>query len=91
VRSGTPTRLNVNLEAGVLGLKTAGGKAIEIVAAERDINNERESIHISYEPDLNLALNAGDYVAIVEFSDDRKVERPFSVAAGKRVEVEVKP
>jgi Ca-activated chloride channel homolog len=91
VRSGTPTRLNVNLEAGVLGLRTAAGKAIEIVVAERDINNARKSVHISYEPDLNLALNAGDYVAIVEFSGNRKVEKPFSVTAGKRVEVEVNP
>ena len=91
VRSGVPTRLNVNLEAGVLGLKTTGGKAIEIVGAERDINNERKSFHISYEPNLNLALNAGDYVAVVEFEGGRKVERPFTVAAGKRVEVEVRP
>lgn len=91
IRSGSPTRLSVNLDAGVLGLKTAGGKAIEIVGAERDINDERRIVHTSYETDLNLALNAGAYVAIVEFADGKKVEQPFTIAAGKRQNVEVKP
>lgn len=90
IKSGSPTRLDVNLNAGVLGLKTGSGKAIEIYGADRDINNQRKYIQTSFEPDLNLALNAGSYVAVVEYADGKKVEKEFAVPAGKRVEVEVR-
>ncbi len=91
IKSGATTRLDVNIDAGVLGLSTGNGKAIQIFGAARDINNERALFHTSYDPDLNLALNAGDYVAVVEYDADRKVEQPFAVTAGKRVEVEMQP
>ena len=91
VKSGTDTRLDVTVDAGVLGLKTGGGTAINIVEAEPDINNERKSVHISYDPELNLALNAGSYVAVVEYGPDKKVEKAFTITAGKRANVEVQP
>jgi len=91
IKSGGETRLDVNVNAGVLGLKTGSGKFIEIVEAERDINNERKSVHTSFEPDVNVALNAGSYVAIVEYGPDKKVEKEFAITAGKRAEVVVGP
>jgi len=91
VKSGSTTRLDVNIEAGVLGLKTGNGRTIEIFGAERDINNERQRVYASHEPDLNLALNAGNYVAVVEYEDDRRVEKAFTVVPGKRVDVQVRP
>lgn len=91
VKSGNSTRLDINLDAGVLGLKAGKVVAIEIVQAERDINNERKLVLTSYEPELNLALNAGKYVAVVQYADDRKVEKEFTIIAGKRTDVEVKP
>lgn len=90
IKSGAPTRMNVNLDAGVLGLSTAGASQIEILTAERDINNERDSVYIDYKPQLNVALNAGSYVAVVSYPDDTKSETPFTVTAGKRVELNVK-
>jgi Ca-activated chloride channel family protein len=90
VRSGAPTRIDVNLDAGVAAIKTGNGKAIEIYGAERDINNERKWLQTFYDPTLNVALNTGSYVAIVEYGDGSKVEKEFSVAPGKRIEVEVK-
>jgi Ca-activated chloride channel family protein len=90
IRSGAPTRIDVNLDAGVAAIKTGSGKAIEIYGAERDINNERKWLQTYYDPTLNVALNAGTYVAIVEYGDGSKVEKEFSVSAGKRIEVEVK-
>ena len=91
IKSGAETRLDVNIDAGVLGLKSGRGKAVEIFEAERDINNQRKHIHTGYEPDLNLALNAGAYVAVVEYSADKKVEKPFTITAGKRANVDVQP
>lgn len=90
IHSGTPTRIDVNLNAGVAGIKTGNGKAIEIYGAERDINNERKWLQTYYDPTLNVALNAGTYVAVVEYGDGSKVEKEFAVSPGKRIEVEVK-
>lgn len=89
ITSGQPTRLDVNLDAGVLGLKTGNAESIELFGAERDINNEREKIGTYFDSDFNIALNAGNYVAVVTFPGDIKVERAFTVTAGKRTDVTV--
>jgi Ca-activated chloride channel family protein len=89
VRSGAPTRLEVNLDAGVANIKTGAGKVIEIFGTERDINNQRKYVQTSYDPTLTVALNAGNYVAVVEYADGGKVEKEFSIAAGKRADIEV--
>ncbi|MGV3633052.1 MAG: vWA domain-containing protein [Pseudorhodoplanes sp.] len=91
VKSGTATRLDVAIEAGVVGVKAASARVIEIFDAERDINNHRKLVHTSYDPVLNVALNAGSYVAVATFGADRRVEREFSISAGKRTEIEVRP
>lgn len=91
VRSGAPTRIEVNLNAGVANIKTGNGKVIEIFSAERDINNERKYVQTSYDPTLTVAFSAGTYVAVVEYADGSKVEKEFSIAAGKRADVDVRP
>jgi len=90
VKSGDTTRLNLNLDAGVLGSKVPEGSTIEIFSAERDINNQRTWIGTYYEADHNVALNAGNYVVVVTTKGDKKSEHPISVTAGKRVEISVK-
>ncbi|HRF10348.1 MAG TPA: VWA domain-containing protein [Xanthobacteraceae bacterium] len=90
VKSGDTTRLNFNLDAGVLGSKVPEGSTIEIFSAERDINNQRTWIGTYYEADHNVALNAGNYVVVVTTKSDKKSEHPISVTAGKRVEISVK-
>lgn len=85
--SGKPMQLDVVLDAGVVGLKTGNSSAIEIYGAERDINNERALFGTYYDPDLNLALNAGQYVASVRYGDEKPVEKAFTVTAGKRTDV----
>ena len=90
VKSGAPTRVNVNLNAGVVGIKTDGAQEIDILSAERDLNDERKRVSVSYDPATNVALTAGDYVAVAIYADGQKVEKPFSIAAGKRQTVEIK-
>ena len=51
----------------------------------------RKYVQTSYEPTLTVALNAGNYVAVIEYADGRKVEKAFAVAAGKRSDVNVQP
>ena len=76
VRSGAPTRIEVNLDAGTASIRTGNGKVIEIF----DVTGgaERKYVQTSYDPTLTVALNAGSYVAVVEYADGRKVEKEFS-------------
>lgn len=90
VKSGDTTRVNFNLEAGVVGTNVPEGSTVEIFSAERDINNQRAWIGTYYEADHNVALNAGNYVVIVTTKADKKSEHAISVVPGKRVEVSVK-
>lgn len=90
VKSGAPTRVTVNLNAGVVGIKTDSAQQIDIYSAERDLNDERKHVAVNYEATYNVALNAGDYVAFATYADGQKVEKPFTIAAGKRQTVEIK-
>lgn len=89
VASGSDTQINVVLDAGVVGVGAPGSNAVEIFSAEKDINNRRRWITTLYDQSFTLALNAGDYVLVAEFGGN-KVERLFSIAPGKRTDVEVK-
>jgi Ca-activated chloride channel family protein len=88
VRSGQPTRIEVNLDAGTANIKTGNGKVIEIFSTEHGA--ERKYVQTSYDPTLTVALNAGSYVAVVEYADGRKAEKEFAIAAGQRADVEVR-
>lgn len=90
VKSGAPTRVTVNLNAGVVGIKTDSAQQIDIYSAERDLNDERKHVAVNYEATYNVALNAGDYVAVATYADGQKAEKPFTIAAGKRQTVEIK-
>ncbi|WP_076861296.1 vWA domain-containing protein [Bradyrhizobium mercantei] len=90
VKSGAPTRINVNLNAGVVGIKADGAQEIDILGAERDINDERKRVSVTYDAAVNVALSAGDYVAVAIYADGQKAEKPFSIAAGKRERLEIK-
>ena len=87
VRSGASTRIEVNLDAGTANVRTGNGKVIEIF--ESPAGSERKYVQTSYDPTLTVALNVGNYVAVVEYADGRKVEKAFSIAAGKRTDVDV--
>ncbi|MGY3487464.1 hypothetical protein ACVW1C_005347 [Bradyrhizobium sp. USDA 4011] len=45
---------------------------------------------MSYEATTNVALSAGDYVAVATYADGQKAEKPFSIAAGKRQTLEIR-
>jgi Ca-activated chloride channel family protein len=90
VKSGDTTRVNFNIEAGVVGVSAPEGSTIEIFSAERDINNRRAWIGTHYEAEKSIALNAGNYVVVITTKGDRNSEHPIAVAPGKRVEVQVR-
>ncbi|WP_166302786.1 hypothetical protein [Bradyrhizobium sp. 2S1] len=62
---------------------------LRILATERDINDERKRVSVTYDAAVNVALGAGDNVAVATYADGQK--KPFSVAAGKRQTLEIKP
>lgn len=91
VASGQTTKFEAVLDAGVVAIKSPGATAIEVFGAERDINGERASVAHAYGETLNTTLGSGAYVVVSDLGDDRKVEKEIQIAAGKRLEVEVKP
>lgn len=90
VKSGDTTRVNFNIEAGVLGTNVPDGSTVEIFEAERDINNQRTWIGTYYDAEKSVALNAGNYNVIVTTKGGKKTEHAIGVVSGKRVEVSVK-
>ncbi|WP_315837592.1 vWA domain-containing protein [Bradyrhizobium prioriisuperbiae] len=90
VKSGAPTRVTVNLDAGVVGIKTGGAEEIDIYGAERDLNDERKRVYVQYDSTLNLALNVGEYVAVAQYPGGKTVEKPFTITAGKRQQLDIK-
>ena len=90
VKTGAPTRLEINLDAGVLGMKLGPGKSVEILGTERDINNERVSFGTYFDENLNLALGAGAYVAVISGEGGESHEKEFTVTAGKRIDVDAR-
>jgi Ca-activated chloride channel family protein len=90
VKSGDTTRVNFNLEAGVLGTNAPDGSTIEIFTAERDINNRPTWIGTYYDAEKSVALNAGNYAVVITTKAGKKSEHAISVVPGKRVEISVK-
>jgi Ca-activated chloride channel family protein len=90
VKSGDLTRVNFNLDAGVLGTSVPEGSTVEIFDAERDINNNRKWIGTHYDVDKSYALNAGNYIVVITTKAGKKTEHTIQVVAGKRVEVSAK-
>lgn len=88
VETGRPTRVTVELGAGVLGLKAPGAEAVEVVGAEKDINGDRPHVATVYGESHNLTLPAGSYVVIAT-RGDQKSEAPVTITAGKRTEAVV--
>jgi Ca-activated chloride channel family protein len=88
ITSGTPTRLMVDLDAGVASIRAPGAETIEIVAPTKDINGQRASIHTAYGAALDMAFPAGDYVALVTRAGETQ-EQAFTVKAGERTELVV--
>jgi Ca-activated chloride channel homolog len=88
ITSGAPTRLTVDLEAGVAGISAPGAEVIEIVSPTQDINGQRASIHTGYGATLDMAFPAGNYLARATRAGETR-EQAFTVKAGERTEVVV--
>lgn len=85
IGSGQTTEVKLDLNAGVLGLDAPAAEFIEIMTARKDINGNAESVHYSYEPKMNVALTAGDYVVRVTRAGAVK-EIPVTIRPGERSE-----
>lgn len=73
----------------VEGMKVEDGDlAVEIFEAKKAIDGSRKSVGYAYGPDSSFDLPAGDYVAVAKM-DAATAETPFTVEAGKAVDVSV--
>jgi Ca-activated chloride channel homolog len=90
IKSGERTEITLVLDGGILGWKAAGAANIEFVEAKLNIEGQRKYLTTVYGEEGNLAFNAGDYVAVIDFGDGVKKEAPFTIKAGERAEINVK-
>lgn len=63
------------------------GMAVNVVKAQKALDGSREEVSYGYGPGNEFELPPGDYVARIDM-DAAVVEVPFTVEAGKRVDVE---
>jgi Ca-activated chloride channel homolog len=91
VKSGEMTKMEVVLNAGVLGWKGADTESLTFFDAKLDINGERNRLNVSYDDAGNIAMPAGDYVLLATFADANTKEFTFSIKAGERTEVTIAP
>ncbi len=90
LKSGAREKLQVNLQAGYLAIKSAGAKTFEVYAAKKKLDGSRERIATEYGEELNKAFNAGSYHVIVYGEADAILaEKDFEVKAGERTEANV--
>jgi Ca-activated chloride channel family protein len=90
VVSGKTTEVKLDLNAGVLGLDAPGAEFIEVMTAKKDINGQAQQVHYSYDPKMNVALTAGDYVVRVTRAGVVK-ETPVTIKSGDRTEAAATP
>ena len=64
-----------------------GGMAVNVAKAEKALDGSREEVGYGYGPGKEFELPPGDYVVRISM-DQAEVEVPFTVEAGKRIEVE---
>jgi Ca-activated chloride channel family protein len=88
VEPGATRRMTVTLGAGITRITAAGSSAIEVFAA--DAGGARRSMGVGYGGTFDITLPAGAYAAVATFGD-RPVERPFTVTAGARGAVDLRP
>lgn len=90
IRAGEAKDVTVTLEAGVLAIEAPGAYSIEIVAAKKDIQGNRQSFGLSYGGSWQPTMPAGDYAVIRALPNNGGTkEAPATVHAGERTEVKV--
>lgn len=90
VNSGEAVEVTGVLNAGVAAISLPNGKSIDIVAAKKDIQGNRDSFVFGYGDSLQATLPAGDYVVLTKVDgSDNVAETPLSVTAGERTELTI--
>jgi Ca-activated chloride channel homolog len=90
IQSGGAVKPEIVMNAGIVGFKGPPTESIKIVGAAKDIEGNRKRFQTFYNDEGNLALPAGDYVAIADFGDGVEKEFTFTIKAGERTEIEIK-
>ncbi len=76
------------LNAGALGVKAPGARAIEVFAAKVDISGNRKTLRSDYGEDMSLIFPAGDYVVEAEV-DGVILSKPATITVGERTEITI--
>lgn len=90
VPAGSTVEVPVTLNAGVLAIAAPGADRIDILAARKKINGDRDGFGGGYGAEYQDTLHEGDYLIHVSYPGDLPAkEVPATVTAGERTEISV--
>jgi len=88
IKAGQVMNLTINANAGYIAGKADGATRWVVNAGKVGIDGQRKSLSTTYDPALNLAVNAGTYQVQAFKADDSQVgEKTIEVKPGERTEV----
>lgn len=97
VPASTTVELDIIAAAGIAALEAyytpemkveGSSHSVRVLAGKMNLDGSRNSIEVGYGSGVQMTLPPGDYIAQVEL-DMAKVEAPFTVKGGERVDVKV--
>jgi Ca-activated chloride channel homolog len=88
IKGGERTDVKVVLNAGVMAIKAPEGAQTVVLPAKADLSGNRERLYTSYSAETTLTAPEGDYLVQV-LVGETTTERPLSVKAGERTELQV--
>ncbi|MFM2391545.1 MAG: hypothetical protein RLZZ437_3100 [Pseudomonadota bacterium] len=89
VKTGERVDVSVVLNAGVLFVSAPGASSIEVFAAKKDIQGNRQQLAFGYAEELNVTAPGGDVVIIATRGEGVLAEATATVIPGERTEVAV--
>lgn len=89
VEAGGTSSVVVVVNAGLARISGDGVTHLQVFGTGEDIYGERPLVTYAYDARLETELAAGDYLAVGHREDGSQSEVPFTVTAGKRVEVKL--
>ncbi len=89
VVAGKLTEVVINANIGFIATIAAGATSYEVKTGKKSLDGSNAWLNTSYDPALNLAVNAGAYL-VKAFNGDAVIgEKLVEVKAGKRSEIAI--
>ena len=87
VKAGAPETITINANAGFIAAKASGATSYEVREGKKGLDGSNKWLTTTYDPELNIAANAGSYLVRASNGDSLIGEKVIEVKAGERSEI----